>query len=95
MKFTPHQLAERRLELSAEYARDSEILGELLSRRPALWQTIRETVKSDKAADRAYEATQDGIDLMKIQLKMKATEKKLSAARSMLDVLMGEARNQI
>jgi hypothetical protein len=92
---TPHELAERRLQLAAEYARDSELLGEILSRRPALWQTIRETVKSDKASDRAYEATQDGIALMRLQLKMKANEKKMSAAKTMLEVLNNEARNLI
>lgn len=83
------------MELSAEYARDSEILSGFLSRRPAAWQAIRETVKSDKAADRAYEASEEGIALMKLQLKMKANEKKMSAARSMLDVLQAEARNTI
>lgn len=90
---TPHELAERRLQLAAEYARDSELLGEILSRRPAMWQKIREAVKSDKAADRAYEGSPDGIALMKLQLKMKASEKKMSAAKTMLEVLNNEARN--
>lgn len=95
MRFTPRELAERRLELSAEYAQASDQLALILTRRPALWMKLREGVESDKAADRKYEATQDGLEEMRLRMKMKGIEKKLSAAKTMLDVLMGEARNQM
>lgn len=94
MNLSPHELAERRVELSAEYARDSEILISILEQKPELWRQIRERVKSDKAADREWEASALGLDEMKLRLKMKASEKKMSAARTMLEVLEGEARNQ-
>ena len=54
---------------------------------------LRADVQSDKAADRAYEATEDGIMEMRLRMRMKAIEKKMSAIKSLLDVLMGESRN--
>ena len=93
MNLTPHELAERRVDLSAEYARDSELLSEILEQKPELWGKIRETVKSDKQADRVWEGTPMGIGEMKLRLKMKSSEKKMSAAKTMLEVLSGEARN--
>ena len=91
---TPHQLAERRIELSAEYAKHSEDLSHVLEQKPSLWMQIRERHKSDKAADREWDASPLGLDEMKLRLKMKAIEKKLSAARTMLEVLEGESKNQ-
>lgn len=76
------------------YARLSEQLEEILSRRPQVWQKLREGTKSDKAADRAYEGTESGIEEMKLRLRLKSLEKQMSASRSMLEVLSGEARNQ-
>lgn len=95
MKFTPHELAERRMELAAEYARDTEILAEILTRKPLVWKEIRSTLESDKRADQEWNATTDGIHEMQLRLKLKATEKKISAAKTMLDVLSAEARNII
>lgn len=94
MQIDPHSLAKRRVEISAEYARDSELLGDILAEKPALWIKIRERMKSDKATDREWDSTSLGIDEMRLRLKMKANEKKLSAAKTMLDVLNAEARNQ-
>src|SRR5687767_9538100 len=78
----PHALAERRVQLSAEYARDSELLAEILSKKPEIWMKLREGVKSDTAAERAWERSDLGIQEMRLRLQMKAAEKKMSAART-------------
>ncbi len=91
---TPHELAERRIQLSAEYARDAELLSDILAQKPAMWNSIREHVKSDTAADRQWEATPEGIGEMQLKLRMKSAEKKMSAAKTMLEVMTNEANNK-
>lgn len=92
---TPHQLAEENVKYTAAYELASSQLEEILARRPAMWQTLRESVGSDKAADRAYEATQDGIDEMRLRMKMKRWEKHISSNKTLIRIFEGEARNQI
>lgn len=96
MQQSPHDIAERRLELSSEYFTASEQLESILERKPSVWLKLRalEGIKSDKAADRAYEATEDGIHEMKCRLRMKRIEKKLSASKTFLEVLQGETKMQ-
>lgn len=91
---SPHVLAEKRVQMSGEYARASEELGVILTQKPALWNIIRTQTKSDTAADRQWEATGMGIEEMQLRLKLKSLEKQMSAVRTMLEVLAGEARNQ-
>ncbi|MDO8094425.1 MAG: hypothetical protein Q6360_13185 [Candidatus Brocadiales bacterium] len=88
------ELAERRVELSAEYARDSELLEGILEKKAWMWPDIRKGMKSDKSADKQWDASTDGVMEIKLRLRMKASEKKMSAARTLLEVLSGEARNQ-
>jgi hypothetical protein len=92
---TPRELAEERVTLSAEYARASEQLEEILAVKPAAWQTMRATVASDKAADKLWESTEAGIIEMRLRMKLKRDEKQMSAVKTLLDVFMGEARSQI
>jgi len=90
----PHQLAEKRVQLSALYSNATEQLKDVLSEKPTVWQEIRKTVKSDTAAERAWEATELGIKEMRLRLSLKAMEKEMSSISTMLKVLDGEARNQ-
>lgn len=89
----PHQIAEERLELAGEYQRDSELLSDILTQKAALWPELRENSKSDKAADNAWNALPLGINEMKLKLKMKSSEKRMSALKTMLEVLTMEAHN--
>lgn len=82
------------MRLSAEYARLSERLADILEKKTHIWLNIRADVKSDTAADRKWDSTEDGIQEMRLRLKLKAMEKEMSAIRSHLEVLQGEARNQ-
>lgn len=90
----PTELAERRVRLSAEYSRMSEELGDILTIKASKWAEYRSTVKSDKAADRIWDATDGGLREMRLRLKLKAYEKQMSSIKTMVDVLTGEARNQ-
>lgn len=94
MEHSPRNIAERRLDLSAEYSRYSDLLEKILLEKPRIWMEMREQCKSDKQADRMWEMSALGLDEMKYKLRCKAIEKKLSAARTYLEVLTGEANNQ-
>lgn len=96
MDKTPHQLAAERVEVSALYAEASRQLEEILERKPAIWSEIRskEDVTSDAQAERQWDATEDGINEMKLKMKMKRMEKRMSAISTMLRVYEAEGRNQ-
>jgi len=94
MNRTPQELAERRVELSAEYGKCADDLADILEIKATTWMKMRENNKSDKATDMQWDATEYGIKEMRLRLKMKGLEKKLSASKTYLDVMNGEARNQ-
>ena len=82
------------MDLSAEYSSYTDRLEKILMEKPRIWQEMRKEVNSDKQADRAWDGSELGLDEMKFRLRLKAIEKKLSAARTMLEVYGTEARNQ-
>lgn len=89
----PHQIAEERVRLAGEYARDTELLIEIRTKKAEIWNQLRENFKSDTATERAWQGTPLGLDEMKLSLRMKAAEKMMSALKSQLEVMEGEARN--
>ena len=94
--FQVHELAEKVVAWSNEYARYSEEYGKILAQKAIRWTEFRaqEDCKSDKMADKWWDTTPEGIKEMSLRLKMKALEKQMSAARSLIRVAEGEARNQ-
>lgn len=90
---TPRQLAEDRMRLAAEYAAASEKLGFILADKPLTWAAIRASMQSDKAADRKWEESEEGRDEIVLRLRLKSIEKQMSAMKTMLEVMEGEARN--
>lgn len=91
---TPREYQEVREQFTALHSRALEQLEAIWERKPSVWQEIRKTEKSDKAADRAWEASPDGIQEMKLKSQVKRLEKEISAAASGLNLLNTEARNQ-
>lgn len=87
------EVAEERVRLAGEYARDAELLTQILTQKATIWIDYREGVKSDRAADKAWDATPLGVEEMRLRLKMKASEKSMSALKGILGVMEGEARN--
>lgn len=89
-----HQLAEKLVGWSNDYSTLSEELALILTHKAMKWATFRAEAKSDKAADKAWDATPEGLREMQVRLKLKALEKQMSAARTMIRVANEEARNQ-
>ena len=77
------------------YSRDSEQLEEILSKKPRVWMDMRKECKTDTEATRSWEASEMGIEEMRLRLRLKRYEKQLAALRSMLEVKAQEARNII
>lgn len=91
---TPREYQEIRDQMTALHSRALERLEQIWTVKPAQWQELRKVEKSDKAADRAWEATPLGIEEMKLRLQVKRIEKEISAAASALRLLEAEGRNQ-
>lgn len=89
----PNDLAEWRGILAGEYSFAAGSLEDVLKQRPFIWNKLRESVKSDKAADRAWEQTEEGVNEMGLRLRMKAIEKLMSALKGLQDLAEGQARN--
>lgn len=90
---TPRELAEERIQLAGEYQKFSGDLEIILLKKPRAWLDLRATTNSDAAADKLWQASDDGLQETIIRIRLKAIEKKLSSLRTMLEVLQGEARN--
>lgn len=91
---SPRELAEKRVELAAEYARDSERLGILRAGKAIKWLLARKNAKTDKEATMILEASQEGQEEIKLLFKTKGLEKEISSISALLRVLDGEARGQ-
>lgn len=89
----PHALAERRVELSAEYSSASEMIGKLKAQKAVQWLQARAISKTDKEATMRLEASPEGQQELILVYKCKGLEKEISAINSMLRVLDGESRN--
>ena len=92
-QMTPSELSDYRLKVSVEYAFWSDRLAEIISRKAPTWMKLRENSKSDKATDRAWECTEDGVNETSIRQRLKGWEKLLSGLNTRITVLQGESRN--
>ena len=92
----PTQLSKMRVWLAGEYAYiNSQLIG-ILMKKPDKWKEIRYNgqTKSDTAAERMWQATEEGLQETIYRMNLKTIEKLSSAIKSRMDVLMGEAKNQ-
>ena len=81
------------MRMSADYARLSEQLGDILEVKAKAWEAIRLGCTSDKQADKKWDGSEHGIKEMRLRLKLKSLEKEMSAISSHLRVLDAEMRN--
>jgi len=88
---TPRQLCDEKLKLSEEYSRYSGYLINSIKEQADFFNTNRESYTSDKACERAFEASEGGIKLLTVKQKLKTIEKKMSAISSSLEVAKNEA----
>lgn len=94
IQLSPHELVEKRLWLSGEYAYLSGQLTEILMDKPAIWNELRRGVGSDTAAERVWQATENGLRETKLRLQLKSIEKLMTAIKTKIEIDLGEARNQ-
>lgn len=90
----PGQLSEALLYLSADYTQKTIDLTEVLTLKSSTWPKFRTEAGSDKQADKAWDATPEGLREMSLRLEMKSLEKLMSAIKAHLRVRETEARNQ-
>lgn len=90
---SPGRLAELRVVLSSKYAHATNEYEKVLVAKPALWNEIRKTVKSDTRAEREWEATELGVAERHWKFQIKKIEKLMSAIKTLIDVKTGEAHN--
>lgn len=89
----PQASAEDRAKLSGEYSFWTGILEDILTRKPKVWNEMRTKHKSDKACDKEFEATDDGINETVIRLKLKRIEKMIQALNGLIRIAEGESKN--
>lgn len=92
---TPEQLAQYRVVLSGVYARMSDQLANLEADKAKKWLIMRKDYKSDKATDRAWDATDDGQLEIHLRSKMRKIDKMSTSIASLLYVKGREAKNQM
>jgi len=93
-QISPRDLARYRNFLAAQFSFYTEELLELEKRYPIVWNEIRKDVKSDTAAERLYDATEQGLKRSELRARLKKLEKLMSALKTTLEVMNHEARNQ-
>jgi len=89
----PYKISEERIKLSEEYSRYCGELANLVRVQASFFNTNRENHNSDKATERAFDTTDEGIKMTIVKLKLKAIEKTMSAYNTHLRLLENQAKN--
>ena len=89
----PHEISEARITLAEEYSRYSGEYGQLVRIQAVFFNHRRVDFKSDTATQRAFDATDDGIKMTVLKLKLKSIEKTMSAYNTHLRLLENESKN--
>ena len=88
----PHKLAEQMMKLSHEYSTYSGELAKLTKVEGEYYKQERPNHKSDTSVARAFQTTQEGIQMTIVKLKLKSIEKQMSATKVFIEVATNEAR---
>lgn len=90
----PHAAANALAYLAGEFGFIMGQLETILSRKPAVWNSLRPNFKSDSACEKAWEQTTDGLNEQGLKLRAKACEKMSSALRTIIRLAEIDYRNQ-
>ena len=90
---TPLEASTKKTEYTELYSRASEVLEKIEIRRLKTWPTFAETYKSNAAAVRAWDCTEDGIEALRLKMQMDRLTKAISACSSLLQVKNNEAKH--
>lgn len=91
---SPHLCADYRAQLSGEYSYLVGQLEQIKASKPLVWLEMRKLHKSDSATDKAYEATESGLEEIRLRGLSKRAEKLISGLGSIIKVASDESRNQ-
>lgn len=91
----PGRIAELRVILSGKYSRVMNQLEEILQKKPVIWNELRPNYKSDAATERAWEASELGLNELHWNFQRKKIEKLLSASKTLINVKTAESYNVI
>lgn len=91
---SPGELADIKIRLAGEYSFVAGQLEEIQVRKPLIWLVMREGHKSDKATDRAWDATEDGRNEIGLGWQIKIMKQLISAINTKVRIAEGEAQNQ-
>lgn len=80
-ELTPRQVADFRTYLSALYCINAGEMKAILTKKPGIWLVYRDQQNSDKAADRVWQSTEEGVREMQLKWDMRRIEKLNSARR--------------
>jgi len=90
---TPHEYIddiERRTDL---YSKLTEEWAKCVAIEADFYHNHRGEFKSDTACQKAFNRTEDGVNMQVIKAKLKSNEKQISAGKTALRLLDTEARN--
>lgn len=92
---SPGRLSEILVGLSEYYSRLSEELGDILVFKTDVWLEVRarEGVKSDRMADKLWDAMDQGKKEIKLRYTSKGIEKMMSSIKTMLRTKENEAHS--
>ena len=87
----PGRMSEIAVELSAWYATLSEQLENILVFKADRWVVLRDSHNSDRATDRAWDATDEGKQEIRLRSQLKYLEKFISSLKLRLKIKEGES----
>lgn len=93
MTLLPHEAADRRVTLSEEYSRLSDEMSELKKLSVKWFATNRPDHKSDKACERSFDATNEGLRMIELTFRLKAIEKEMSSLNTFIRNAENQAKN--
>lgn len=86
------QVGDELLQAAKDYQMFTEVLKDVLSQKPALWNELRKAVKTDTATDRMWEGTPLGFQESETRLYLRALEKKMVALRAQIEIAQIESK---
>lgn len=90
---SPQEITEEILVMTDESCKLAEKLDNLEDLYCIWWRCNRDNFKSDKAAEKEWDLSKEGQEMRTIKTKIKNRERRISAYKTYLRVLEGEARN--
>lgn len=90
---TPREYIDELETLTDQYSKLNEYWASLMKVQADFFEVYRESYKSDNACQKAFDRTNDGVQMQITKAKIKSHEKKMSTIKTALRLLDSEARN--